>query len=128
MAKKNLASLMNGIMGNPEPQDEAAAQTSGVIEQSADETTSEITEDMKESLESKRYRNVGRPKKGAKGSKKEETRATFIVDPELIRKLKYISLVESSLLKEVIAEALTGYIDAWEAENGKIKLPKKKLI
>lgn len=127
MAKKNLASLMNGIMGEPKPQEEEVVKTSAAIEQSADESTSEVTEDMKESLEAKRYRNVGRPKKGTSSSKKEETRATFIVDPELIRKLKYISLVESSLLKDVISEALTGYIEAWETENGKIRLPKKKL-
>lgn len=126
MAKKNLASLMNGIMGEPKPQEANITETHGAIEQSYDESTSDVTEDMKESLEAKRYRNVGRPKKGTASSKKEETRATFIVNPELIRKLKYISLVESSLLKDVIAEALTGYIEEWENENGKIRLPKKK--
>lgn len=117
MAKKNLASLMNGIMGEPKPQEETETETSVGIELSAEAATSEVTEDMKESLEAKRYRNVGRPKKGTASSKKEVTRATFIADPELIRKLKYISLVESSLLKDVISEALTGYIEEWENEN-----------
>ena len=55
-----------------------------------------------------------------------DARTTFIVDPELIRKVKYISLVESSLLKDVISEALTSYIEAWESENGKIRLHKKQ--
>lgn len=118
MAKKNLASLMNGIMGETKP-------TEPAIEQS-ESTAVEVTEEMKANLEANRRRNVGRPRKGESGSKTNEVRATFIVDPELIRKVKYISLVESSLLKDVISEALTTYIEAWESENGKIRLPKKK--
>lgn len=125
MAKKNLASLMNGIMGDPKPQEPTISETP-TNEPVSEPHSSEVTEEMKESLEAKRYSNVGRPKKGTTNTKKEETRATFIVDPELIRKLKYISLVESSLLKDIVSEALTNYISAWEVENGKIRLPKKK--
>ena len=125
MAKKNLASLMNGIMGDPKPLKPTISDTA-INEQASETNSSEVTEEMKESLEAKRYSNVGRPKKGTTIKKKEETRATFIVDPELIRKFKYISLVESSLLKDVISEALINYINAWEVENGKIRLPKKK--
>ena len=121
MAKKNLASLMNGIMGDNRPQ-EPEAQT---IEQ-PEITAAEVTVEMKANLEANRRRNVGRPRKGESGSKANEVRATFIVDPELIRKVKYISLVEGSLLKDVISEALTSYIESWESENGKIRLPKKK--
>ena len=95
MAKKNLASLMNGIMGDPKPQEPTVSEIA-INEQTAEVHSSECTEEMKESLETKRYSNVGRPKKGTTNTKKEETRATFIVDPEFIRKLKYISLVESS--------------------------------
>lgn len=65
---------------------------------------------MKSKLEAKRRENVGRPKKGelAKSAKKpQEIRATFIVDPDLLRKVKYISLVEGILLKDVISEALS---------------------
>lgn len=124
MGKKNLASLMNGIMG--EPNQKVVKSDNQIIEPVTEPESSEVTEEMKENLETKRYRNVGRPKKGTNTPKKEETRATFIVDPELIRKLKYISLVESSLLKDIISEALTGYINEWEEENGKIRLPKKK--
>lgn len=125
MAKKNLASLMNGIMGDPKPQGPTVSDTA-TNEQASETYSSEVTEEMKENLEAKRYSNVGRPKKGMTNTKKEETRATFIVDPELIRKLKYISLVESSLLKDIVSEALINYIHAWEVENGKIRLPKKK--
>ena len=84
---------------------------------------------MKSKLEAKRRANVGRPKKGepAKSTKKpQEIRATFIVDPDLLRKVKYISLVECILLKDVISEALNNYVDAWETINRKIKIPKRK--
>lgn len=87
------------------------------------------TEQMKSKLEAKRRENVGRPKKGepAKNTKKsQEIRATFIVDPDLLRKVKYISLVEGILLKDVISEALNNYVDAWEEKNKKIRLPKAK--
>ena len=87
------------------------------------------TEQMKSRLEAKRKENVGRPKKGeaAKNAKKlQEVRATFIVDADLLRKVKYISLVEGLLLKDIIAEALNAYVDKWETDNRKIKLPKKK--
>ena len=67
-------------------------------------TETAATEQMKSKLEAKRRENVGRPKKGeaAKSAKKpQEIRATFIVDPDLVRKVKYISLVEGILLKDV---------------------------
>ena len=92
-------------------------------------TETAATEQMKSKLEAKRRENVGRPKKGetAKSAKKpQEIRATFIVDPDLVRKVKYISLVEGILLKDVISEALNNYVDAWEENNRKIKLPRKK--
>ena len=92
-------------------------------------TETAATEQMKSKLAAKRRENVGRPKKGetAKSAKKpQEIRATFIVDPDLLRKVKYISLVEGILLKDVIFEALNNYVDAWEENNRKIKLPKKK--
>lgn len=66
-------------------------------------------------------RKPGRPKKD---ETKKEIRATFIVDPELVRKVKYISLMGDRLQKEVINDALTEYISKWETEHGKIKMPK----
>ena len=94
-----------------------------------EDTEMEATNKMKSKLEAKRKENVGRPKKGdpAKSAKKpQEIRATFIVDPDLLRKVKYISLVEGILLKDVISEALNNYVDAWEEKNKKIRLPKAK--
>lgn len=94
------------------------------------ETTETVaTEQMKSKLEAKRRENVGRPKKGetVKSAKRpQEIRATFIVDPDLVQKVKYISLVEGILLKDVISEALNNYMDKWETDNRKIRLPKRK--
>ena len=92
-------------------------------------TEKAATEQMKSKLEAKRRENVGRPKKGesAKSAKKpQEIRATFIVDSDLVRKVKYISLVEGILLKDVISEALNNYVDIWEEKNKNIRLPKAK--
>ena len=96
-----------------------------------EDTEMEATNKMKSKLEAKRKENVGRPKKGdpAKSAKKpQEIRATFIVDPDLLQKVKYISLVEGILLKDVISEALNNYVDIWEEKNKKIRLPKAKWV
>lgn len=65
----------------------------------------------------------GRPKKNPEDN--DDTRATFIVSASLLRKIKYISLMEESLQKEVVNDALSLYVTKWEEENGKIKLHKK---
>lgn len=153
MSKKNLSLWMDGFMGeaNPTnqakelPQEQQVEQTQeqavakevqeqqhavtgeASVQREVPATTS--TEKIKSKLEAKRRENVGRPKKGepAKSAKKpQEIRATFIVDPDLLRKVKYISLVEGILLKDVISEALNNYVDAWEEKNKKIRLPKAK--
>lgn len=153
MSKKNLSLWMDGFMGeanqSEQPKKQAVEQTAVQTEQPAvqddkqespkaapakasakkEATETAATEQMKSKLEAKRRENVGRPKKGepAKSAKKpQEIRATFIVNPDLLRKVKYISLVEGILLKDVISEALNDYVDAWEEKNKKIRLPKAK--
>ncbi len=144
MAKKNLTLLMDGFIGEVQTSSSSQQQSiqgESVVQEAkpqndevnhAKETPStetETTEQMKSRLEAKRKENVGRPKKGeaTKSAKKpQEVRATFIVDADMLRKVKYISLVDGLLLKDVIAEALNAYVDKWETNNRKIKLPKKK--
>lgn len=153
MSKKNLSLWMDGFMGEANPTDQAKElpqeqQVQQTQEQAVAKDVQEhqnavvkkasvqhdvpatvSTERMKSKLEAKRRANVGRPKKGepVKSAKKpQEIRATFIVDPDLVRKVKYISLVEGILLKDVISEALNNYVDAWEEKNKKIRLPKAK--
>ena len=153
MSKKNLSLWMDGFMSEANPIDQAkelpqeqqveqtqeqavakeiqeqqhAVTGEASVQREVPATTS--TEKIKSKLEAKRRENVGRPKKGepAKSAKKpQEIRATFIVDPDLLRKVKYISLVEGILLKDVISEALNNYVDIWEEKNKKIRLPKAK--
>lgn len=153
MSKKNLSLWMDGFMGEANPTDQAKElpqkqQVEQTQEQAVAKEVQEqqravtreashqhdvpatvSTEKMKSKLETKRRENVGRPKKSepAKSAKKaQEIRATFIVVPDLLRKVKYISLVEGILLKDVISEALNNYVDAWEEKNKKIRLPKAK--
>ena len=153
MSKKNLSLWMDGFMSEANPTDQAkelpqeqqveqtqeqavakeiqeqqhAVTGEASVQREVPATTS--TEKIKSKLEAKRRENVGRPKKGepAKSAKKpQEIRATFIVDPDLVRKVKYISLVEGIFLKDVISETLSSYVDAWEEKNKKIRLPKAK--
>jgi len=76
----------------------------------------------------------GRPKTSTKeitktsqeGTKENETRATFIVNEELLDKLKAIAYWDRVLIKEVVATALEDAVAKYEKKNGSIKpIPKK---
>lgn len=78
--------------------------------------------------------NRGRPKTTTKeitkssqeGTKENETRATFIVNEELLDKLKAIAYWERVLIKEVVATALQEAVAKYEKKNGTINpIPKK---
>jgi hypothetical protein len=77
---------------------------------------------------------VGRPKTQFKevtkssqeGTKENETRATFIVNEELLDKLKAVAYWDRVLIKDVINTALQDAIAKHEKKNGDIKpIPKK---
>ena len=66
-------------------------------------------------------------KSSQEGTKENETRATFIVNEELLEKLKAVAYWERKLIKEVINTALQEAIDKHEKKNGSIKpIPTKK--
>ena len=65
-------------------------------------------------------------KSSEENTKKDETRATFIVKKELLGKLKGISYWDRAMLKDVIHTALTDFITNYENENGSIKPAPKK--
>ena len=82
----------------------------------------------------KHSKKVGRPKTQFKkitkssqeGTKVNETRATFIVNEEVLEKLKGIAYWNRELIKEVIQRALLDVIEKYEKKNGNIKkIPKK---
>jgi len=68
---------------------------------------------------------IGRPvtqtkeitKTSQEGTKENETRATFIINEEILEKLKAIAYWDRLLIKEVINEALSNYIDKYEKTN-----------
>ena len=77
---------------------------------------------------------VGRPKTQFKkitktsqeGTKEKETRATFIVNEELLDKLKALAYWDRKLIKEVVDVALQDAVKKYEKKNGEIKpIPKK---
>lgn len=118
MAKKNLASLMSGIMGDTRAEPGSAVETPNMSDQPHENTTSGNA-----IPEVGQRRKPGRPRSLGKA---DEIHATIIVDSGLMRKIKYISLLEEKMIKEVMNDALYSYVSSWESINGKIKLPSKK--
>jgi hypothetical protein len=79
-------------------------------------------------------KKTGRPKTSTRiiekssqeGTKENETRATFIVNEELLEKFKAIAYWERSLIKDMINTALGNYIATYEKKSGPVKpIPKK---
>lgn len=65
-------------------------------------------------------------KSSQEGTKVNETRATFIVNEELLEKLKALAYWDRVLIKDVINTALEEIVDKYEKKNGIIKpIPKK---
>jgi hypothetical protein len=65
-------------------------------------------------------------KSSQEGTKEEETRATFIVNEELLDKVKAIAYWDRKLIKEVLDTALQDAVVKYEKKNGDIKpIPEK---
>jgi len=65
-------------------------------------------------------------KRSQKGTKENETRATFIINEELLDKLKTIAYWDRVLIKDVINTALQETVAKYEKKSGAIKpIPKK---
>ena len=99
MSKKNFTGGLNSLLGD---------QTETVKRGRPQTVFKEITKSSQE------------------GTKENETRATFIVNEELLDKLKAIAYWERKLIKEVINSALQEAVDRHEKKNGDINpIPKK---
>lgn len=88
------------------------------------EKESQVTEEMAEKLQALRGKASARKPRAKKPER--SYRATFIVDIELVRKVKFIAISDTRLLREVIADALGAYVSKWEEEHHRIRLPKAK--
>jgi hypothetical protein len=60
-------------------------------------------------------------KSSQEGTKENETRATFIINEELLEKLKNIAYWERLLIKEVVNSALVEAVAKYEKKNGVVK-------
>lgn len=126
MAKKSkIAQVIGGIVGTPQPR----VETEELSQSAADQMN--ISAELLEAINKERTQNAGRPRKSdvyspKRGTKKSETRATFIVNEDTLRKVKYISVLETRMIKDLVADALDAFICKWESENGEIDLKKFK--
>ena len=65
-------------------------------------------------------------KSSQEGTKEGETRATFILNEELVDKLKAIAYWDRLLIKEVITSAMEDAVAKYERKNGPVEpIPKK---
>lgn len=99
MSKKNFSGGLNSLLGD---QPEKPKRGRPVTQ------TKEITKSSQE------------------GTKENETRATFIINEELLDKLKAIAYWDRVLIKDVLNTALQETIAKYEKKNGEIKLIPKK--
>jgi len=65
-------------------------------------------------------------KSSQEGTKENETRATFIVNEELLEKLKAIAYWDRELIKDVVNTALKDFVAKYEKTKGEIKPIQKK--
>jgi len=99
MSKKNFTGGLNSLLGD---QPEKPKRGRPVTQ------TKEITKSSQE------------------GTKENETRATFIINEELLEKLKAIAYWDRVLIKDVINTALQETVAKYEKKSGDIKpIPKK---
>ena len=83
--------------------------------------------------EGQEKRKAGRPqtatriptKSTQEGLNEDEDRATFIVNMDLLDKMKAIAYWQRLRIKDVVNEAFSQYIERYETENGPIPMPKK---
>jgi len=115
MSKKNFTGGLNSLLGD----------TSQTKIKSPEQRKNEREEEK---------RKVGRPvtqfkeitKSSQEGTKENETRATFIVNEDLLEKLKAIAYWDRLLIKDVINTAFEDAINKHEKKSGSIKpIPKK---
>lgn len=102
MAKKSFSGGLNSLLGDTKPAEAAPV----VAEPKA--SKKEIT------------------KTSQKGTKENETRATFIVQEDLLDKLKSLAYWERVLIKDIVNQALEDHITRYEKKNGPIKEASKK--
>ena len=102
MAKKNFSGGLNSLLGEPKQVEQAAEQAEPKAAKKEITKTSQI------------------------GTKEKETRATFIVNEDLLEKMKSLAYWDRVLIKDIVNTAFEEHIARHEKKNGEIReMPKK---
>ncbi len=102
MAKKSFSGGLSSLLGETKQPEQTAEQAEPKPQKKEITKTSQI------------------------GTKEKETRATFIVNEDLLEKLKSLAYWDRVLIKDIVNNAFEDYISRYEKKNGEIKeMPKK---
>jgi hypothetical protein len=102
MAKKSFSGGLNSLLGDPMQAERAAEPKAPKAVKKEITKTSQI------------------------GTKEKETRATFIVNEDLLDKMKAMAYWDRVLIKDIVNSAFEEHIARHEKKNGEIKeMPKK---
>ena len=105
MAKKSFSGGLNSLLGDTKQAEQAAEQSEPKAPKAPKK---EIT------------------KTSQIGTKEKETRATFIVNEDLLEKMKSLAYWDRVLIKDIVNTAFEEHIARYEKKNGEIKeMPKK---
>lgn len=121
MAKKNLINadmLLATPRKAPEPTPQEVVETPVVLSQQQFIAPTIAVQPEVETNSASAKESISTVKKGLKVN---ETRATFIVDENLLEKLKAVAYWERLNIKDVINDAFQSYIDGFEKQYGIIK-------
>jgi hypothetical protein len=102
MAKKSFSGGLSSLLGETKQPEQAAEQKEAKAPKKEITKTSQI------------------------GTKEKETRATFIVNEDLLEKMKSLAYWDRVLIKDIVNTAFEDYIARYEKKNGEVKeMPKK---
>jgi len=114
MSKKDFTGGLNSLLGERKPEQPEPAKPT-VIEPTKPEPK-EVAKVEKKIV----------PSTSKRGTKPNETRATLIVNEDVLEKLKAIAYWERTLIKDVVNEALEEAVKRYEKKHGEIQpVPKK---
>ena len=133
MSKKSFTGGLNSLLGEGTPENKKDIAPIGKEELTMERAKAFIDELTKLTNEPDIPKR-GRPKtvfkeitkSSQEGTKENETRATFILNEDLLEKLKAIAYWDRVLIKEVVNSALQEAVGRYEKKHGDIKpIPKK---
>lgn len=115
MAKKSFTGGLNSLLG------EALTQVEEVLKEQPAEQIKPTSAMLKTTTNKVRKEPKNEHQNSSKsGTKENETRATFIINEELLENLKAIAYWERKTIKEVLNNALSTAVAKYENKNGKI--------